>query len=137
MIKRESKRIEDKQTANAFDHGAVMGKVICFGKIIPGKQKRKMCLGSMTVSIIKIQRWIRRVLQTLREQRALQQLSKLVLRHNFNECRQKFDTDYVIIDTKKEGQIKEKFQREERLSKLKHKQSRVLMFNNRTFRVDT
>ena len=76
-------------------------------------------------------------MQTLKDRKAMMQLDKFVLRHNFNECRQKFDTDYVLIDTKKEGQIKEKFQREERLSKLKHKQSRILMFKNRTFRVDT
>mmetsp|Transcript_21984 Transcript_21984/g.29373 ORF Transcript_21984/g.29373 Transcript_21984/m.29373 type:complete len:138 (-) Transcript_21984:13-426(-) len=114
-----------------------MGKVVRFGQIIPRKQRLTTAFMNVLTAIIRIQGWFRRVKKHLSAKKALCKLNFFVRRYNFTDCKEKFDTDFLTIDEKKEEKIQEKFEREERLRKLKPMKSRVLMFKNRTFRVDT
>jgi len=114
-----------------------MGKVMRVGKIIPVKQRYNMALYKVIDAITKIQRWARHFKMRIRAKHALKRLNLFVLKYNFDDCKQKFDHDFVRLDEKKEEKIQEKFEREERLRKLKPMKSRVLMFKNKTFRIDT
>ena len=114
-----------------------MGKIMRVGNIIPVKQRYNMALTTVVAAISTIQRWVREVRMRIRAKNALKRLNHLVLKYNFESAKQKFDTDFVRLDEKGEEKVQEKFEREERLRKLKPMKSRVLMFKNRTFRIDT
>ena len=54
MIKRESKRTDDMQCANAVDHGAVMGKIVRVSKIIPKKQRLNNAYNLVILSVMRV-----------------------------------------------------------------------------------
>lgn len=57
--------------------------------------------------------------------------------YHFNQCRDLFYADLFKIDGRNEEKLEEKFERENRLRKLKPMKNRMLFFKNGTFKIDT
>ena len=96
-----------------------------------------MALHKVVDAICRIQKWVRRVRFRIRAKLALKSLNRFVLKFNFDDCKVKFDGEIIKLEKKQDEKVQEKFEREERLRKLKPMNSKILMFKKNTFRIDT
>ena len=60
-----------------------------------------------------------------------------MLGYHFDQCRELFYADLFRVDDKNEEKQDQKFERENRLRKLRPMKNRMLYFKNRTFKIDT
>ena len=115
----------------------VMGKCDLMSRILPVKQQYETALNTVMKAIMVIQRLLRKAQKRIRAKRALNSLNLFVLGYHFDECKELFYADLFKVDDKKEVKAEQKFERENRLRKLRPMKNRMLYFKNRTFRIDT
>ena len=115
----------------------VMGKCTLVERILPVKQRYESALFNVISAVLRIQRWCRKAVKQVRAKKALMNLNKFVLGYHFDQCRELFYADLFRVDDKKEDKQDQKFERENRLRKLRPMKNRMLYFKNRTFKIDT